>query len=111
MASDRFGQSLRARGTRRVDRREDSAPSDVQLLVTRTARAQCKLTDAVARERRVRVAIDEPWDRAQASAVELVDVTVERRQIAHRAGRDDAAGLAEHECALDHIDLAEAEPS
>ena len=68
----------RSGGPRRRDGREDAAAGGVQLLVARAGRAQRELLDAVAGERRVRVAVDEARDGAEAAAVELLDLAVER---------------------------------
>ena len=66
MPLDRLEEPAPAGGPRRPDGREDAAARGVQLLVARTARAQRELLDAVAAERRMRVAVDEPRDRAAA---------------------------------------------
>ena len=82
----------------------------MQLLVARAAGAQRELVDAVAAERRVRVAVDEPRDRAEPAAVDLVDVAVERRQVAHPPHRLDRVAVAEDVRVLEHLDLAERGP-
>ena len=69
--------------------------------------AQRELLDAVAREARVRVAVDEARDRAEAAPVELLDVAVERAEVAHPPGRRDPPVLAEDVGVLDDLDLAE----
>ena len=76
---DGRAQAVLARRARRANGREDAAACRVQLLVARAARAQRELVDAVAAERRVRVAVDEARDRAAPASVELDDVAVERR--------------------------------
>ena len=48
-----------------------------------------------------------PGIAAQAAAVELLDVAVERAEVAHPPGRLDPAVLAEDVRVLDHVDLAE----
>jgi hypothetical protein len=83
----------------------------VQLLVRRARGAQRELLDTVAGEARVRVAVDEPRDRTEAAAVQLVDVTVERRQIPHAAYGRDATLLTEHERVLEQDRLAQGSPS
>ena len=112
MALDGFAQALLARGTRRADGREDAAAAGVQLLVARAARAQRELLDAVAAERRMRMAVDEPRDRAEPAAVDLDDLAVEQP-----AGRACAppprstSPRAEHVRVLEHVDLAERGPA
>jgi hypothetical protein len=71
-------ETLLARRTRGADGRQDPAAGRVQLLVARPDRPERELVDAVAAERRVRVAVDEPRERAQPAAVEVDDVPVER---------------------------------
>ena len=79
----------------------------MQLLVARTGGAQRELLDAVAREARVRVAVDEAGDRAVAAPVELDDVAVERGQIPHPPDRRDHAVLAEHVRVVEPVDVRE----
>ena len=57
------------------------------------------------------MAVDEPWDRAEAAAVELLDVAVERPEVGHPAGRGDPPVVAEDVRVLDHVDVAEAVPA
>ena len=83
----------------------------MQLLVARAGRAQRELSDSVAGEARVRVAVHEPGDRTQASPVELEDVARECPEVGHAAGRNDHAALGEHERVLDELDLAELAPA
>ena len=93
---------------RRAHRREDAAARRVQLLVARTRRPQRELLDAVAAERRMRVAVDETRNRAQAAPVELLDVAVAsagRSRI--RPTASITAAVAEDERVLDHVDAAE----
>ena len=104
---DRCAQAVLAGRPRRADGREDAAAGGVQLLVARAAGAERELVHAVAAERGVRVAVDEARDRAQAAAVELDDVAVERRQVAHPPDRLDRVAGAEDERVLEHLDLAE----
>ena len=87
-------------GPGRPHGREDAAARGVQLLVAGAACAPRELLDAVAAERRVRVAVDEARDGAQAAAVELLDVAVERGQLRHRAHSRDRLAVAEHVRAL-----------
>ena len=77
MPLDSDAQSVGVQRARRPDGREDAAACRVQLLVARAARAQGELLDAVAAERGMRVAVDEPRQRAETAAVELLDVAVE----------------------------------
>ncbi len=79
----------------------------MQLLVARARSAERELLDTVAAERRVRVAVDEPGNRAQSASVELLHVAVERRQVAHATDGLDRAARAEHVRVLEHVDVAE----
>ena len=63
-----FGERLLAGLAGCPDCREDPAAGRVELLVARPARAQRELVDAVAREARMGVAVDEPGDGGEASA-------------------------------------------
>ena len=105
VALDRLARARFSGRPGRPDGREDAAARRVQLLVARAARAQRELLDAVAAEGRVRVAVDEARDRAEPAAVELLDVAVERRQLAHRAHRLDRPAVAEDVRVLDRVDL------
>ena len=96
-----------AERTRRRDGREDAAARRVQLLVARAAGAQRELADAVAAERRMRVAVDEPRHGAEPGAVELLDLAVERREVAHPPDRLDRLAVAEDVRVLDHVDRAQ----
>ena len=55
----------------------------------------------------MRVAVDEPGDRAQAAAVELVDVARERPEVAHAAEGLDLAAVAEDVRVLVHEHVTE----
>ena len=79
----------------------------MKLLVARTARAQGELVDAVSGEARVGVAIDQPGDRAEAASVELLDLTLDRTEVAHAADRLDGVTRAEEITVLDHLDVGE----
>ena len=79
----------------------------MQLLVARPAGAERELVHAVAAERGMRVAVDKARNRAQPAAVELRDVAVERRQVAHPPDGLDRVAGAEDERVLEHLDLAE----
>ena len=83
----------------------------MELLVARSARAERELVHAVAAERGVRVAVDEPRDRTQPPAVDLGDVAGERRKVAHPSDRLDPVGGTEDEGVLEHLDLAERRPA
>src|SRR5439155_12900336 len=60
---------------------------------------------------RVRMTVDEARDRARPAPVELLDVTLEVRQIAHVPGGCDSTVLAEQEGMLHDLDLAQALPA
>ncbi len=96
---------------RRPDGREDPAAGGVQLLVARAPGAERELVDAVAAERRVRVAVDEARDGAEPAPVELLQLAAERRQVAHPPDRLDAVAGAEDEGVLDHLDVGELPPA
>ena len=54
------------------------------------------------------MAVDEPRDRAEPAAVDLLDVAVEPSgELAHAARRPRSSALAEDERVLDDVDLAE----
>ena len=91
--------------------REDAAAGGMQLLIRGAGRAQRELFDAVAAERRVRMAVDESRNRAEAAAVDLLHIAVERRQVAHAAGCRDQPVLAEHVGVLDDRDRPEPGPA
>ena len=57
------------------------------------------------------MAVHEPGDRAQAAAVELDDVAVERREFGHPPDGLDRLTGAEDERVLEHVDLAERVPT
>src|SRR5207253_2743184 len=67
---DALAELVRGGSTRSTDGGHDPAAAGVQLLVRRAAGAQRELLHAIAGEARVRVAVDEPRDRAQSTAVE-----------------------------------------
>jgi hypothetical protein len=79
----------------------------VQLLIARASGTERELIDTVAPERRVRVAIDETRDRAQPAAVELDELAVEGREIAHPAHSLDRLSVAEDEGVFEYRDVAE----
>ena len=80
----------------------------MQLLVARAGGAQRELVDPVAAPRRVGVAVDEPGDRAEPATVELLELAVERGQVAHAPDRRDRVAVAEDERVVDHVDRARA---
>src|SRR5262249_4941442 len=87
-----------------ADGREEPAARRVQLLVARTAPPRRDLPDPVAEEARVGVAVDEPRDRAETAAVELLHLAeLEARELPHRSDRRDLALFAEDEGVLDHV--------
>ena len=110
MAPDRGAEPVLAGGAGRADGREDAAAGGVQLLVARAGRAERELLDAVAPEARVRVAVDEPGDRAEAAPVELDDVAVERGRSRHPADGDDRVAVAEDVRVVEPLDVAERAP-
>ncbi len=107
MAAHDIGELFLGGRARGADGREDPAAGGVQLLVGRARGAEGELLDAVAREAGVRVAVDEPGDRAQAAAVELLDLALERSEVAHRPDPGDVALLTEDIGVDNHLDLPE----
>jgi hypothetical protein len=105
-AHDAFELGL-ARSTGRADGREDPAARGVQLLVRRAGRTERELLDTVAREARVRVAVDEAGDRAATAPVDLDDVAVQRSEVGHAAHGDDVLVVAEDERMLEDVDRRE----
>ncbi len=101
---ERGGETFLARVARRANGREDATAACMQLLVRRSARAQRELLDAIAREARVRVAVDEARDRRATAAVDLHHVAVDRPEVAHASRRRDAPGVAEHVAVARHVD-------
>ena len=83
----------------------------MQLLVRRARRTQRELLDAVAREARVRVAVDEAGDRATSTRVELLDLPVERAEVAHAPHLHDLRPLGEDVRLLDDRHLAQQRPA
>ena len=79
----------------------------MQLLVGRAGRAQRELLHAVAGKAGVRVAVDEPGDRAEPASVDLVHLAVETRKVAHAADALDRSARAEDVRVFDHVDLGE----
>ena len=53
------------------------------------------------------MAVDEPRDRAEARAVEVLHLALEPAEIAHAARGRDPPALAEDERVLEHLDAAE----
>ena len=106
MSLDRNPQPIFAGSAGCANGREDAAAGRVQLFVARAARAQRELLHPVAGERRMRVAIDEPRHGAPSAAVELLDVAVDRAQLAHAADVGDFAVVDEHVRVLDDVDVA-----
>src|SRR5439155_134330 len=100
VTSNRLGEDGLFCRARRANGREDAASRGVELLVPGAAGAERELLDAVASERGVRVTVDEPGDGAEAPTVELLDLAVESRKVAHAPHGLDQAVDAEHECVL-----------
>ena len=107
MPANGFAEPVLAGVPRRLDRGQDASARGVQLLVARSARAQLELTGAIAGEARVRVAVDEPGERAQAPPVELLHVACERAEVGHPPHVGDAAVLAQDIRVLDDVDPPE----
>ena len=76
----------------------------MELFVARAAGAERELAHAVAAERRMRVAVDEPGDGAEPGAVELLDLTVDRLEVAHPPDRNDRLATTEDVRVLEHVD-------
>ena len=55
----------------------------MKLFVGRPARAEIEFVHPVSGEARMRMAVDESGDRAEAATVELVDVIAELRHLGH----------------------------
>ena len=104
---DRIGELLGTRRARAAHRGHDPAAARVQFFVRRTCRAQRELVDTIAREARMRVAVDEPWDGAEPAPVELDDVALQAAELAHGADARDEAALAQDERLLDRLDASE----
>jgi hypothetical protein len=79
----------------------------MELLVGRSGGAHCEFVDAVARETGVGVAVDETRDRCETTGVELLDLAVERAEVAHPPGRRDSPVLAEDVPVLEDVNLTE----
>ncbi len=94
-----------SRVARTVDRMPP--PAVVQLLVARARGAERELLDAVAAERRMRMAVDEAGDRAEPAPVELDDVAVDRPEIRHAPDVDDPVVGAQDERVVDPVDVGE----
>ena len=107
MPPDRGPEAVLAGRPSRFDGRQDPAPRGVELLVARPTRAKLELARAIPREAHVRVAVHEPWDRAETTAVELLDLSVERSEVLHATDLGDAPAVAEDERILEDVDLAQ----
>ena len=70
-----FPETVLAGGPSRLDGRQDPAPCGVQLLVARSASAKLEFAHTIPCEAHVRVAVDQPGDRAETAAVELLDLS------------------------------------
>ncbi len=107
VARDPRAQLVRAERSGRAHRREDAATRRVQLFVACTPGPKGELVDPVAAERRVGMAVDEARDRAEPTPVELLELTVEPRQVAHAPDRLDPVSRTEDERIVDDVDGAE----
>ena len=107
MPPHRLAEPVLAGRSSRLDGRQDSAAGRMELLVARSARAQLELNGAVARETRMRMAVDETGERTQPPPVELLDVSVEHTEVGHLPHFGDAALLAEDERAFEDVDPPE----
>ena len=107
MAEDRLAETVLPGLASRSDGREDASARRVQLLIARSGCAQGELAGPIACKTRVRVAVDEAGNRAEATPVELGDVAGERTEVAHPPGRRNHTVLAEQEGVFPHVDLAE----
>jgi hypothetical protein len=107
VAPERLRKPVLAGRARRAHGRENPAARRVQLLVRRARRAQRELLDPVAGEAGMRVAVDEAGDGGEPCPVELIDVVGESREPPHLPHLDDARALAEHVCALEHVERGE----
>src|SRR5262249_28033930 len=65
-----------------------------------------ELVNAIAAERGVRVTVDKTRHGAPTASVDLEDVAVEHRQVAHPPDRLDRLAVAEHERVVEHLNLA-----
>ena len=111
VALDCPAQSFLPRLPRRLHRREDPAAGGVELLVARAACAKRKLLDAVAAERRMRVAVDETGDRAKPAGVDVLDLAVDQPELAHGTDGLDRGSVAEHVAVLDQVELRQRSPA
>ena len=111
MSLGRCRQLVLARGARRSHGGKDPAACCVQLLIAGAGGAQRELADAISGERRMRVAVDEPWDRGQATAVDLDDITLDRAEVGHPPHRFDRAAMAQDKRVLHDLDRRELWPT
>src|SRR3954451_22980089 len=105
MPFDCHAQLVLARRPRRLHRRQDPATRGMELLVARSRGTQRELLYAVSDKARVRVAVDEPRNRAEAPSVDLGEVARRRLEVAHLAGCDDAPSLTQDEGLLDNLNV------
>ena len=94
-----------------ADGREDAAAGGVELLVACASGAQGELAHAVAAERRMRVAVDESRNGAESAPVDLLDLVVDRAEVAHAPDRRDSLIRTEQVRVLEHLDLREGAPA
>jgi hypothetical protein len=98
-------------GACRAHGREDPTARRVELLVGRACGSLCELLDPVAAEACVRVTVDQTRDRAQPTPIELLDRTVEARELAHPTDACDTTLLAENESVLEDLHLPQSVPA
>ena len=98
---------FRSGRARRRDGREDPAAGGVELLVARAGGAERELVHAISAERRMGVAVDEPWDRAEAAGVELLDLALEGAERVHPSDRLDLGAVAEDVRVVDPVEIGE----
>ena len=105
MPGDPSVEVILAERPRRAHRGEDAATRCMQLFVAGPSGAQRELLHPVATPRRMGVAVDEARDRALAAAVDLLDLAVQRAQVAHAPDGFDRTVAHEHETVLDHANV------
>ena len=111
MTRDDGGERVEAGFSRRTGGRQDAAARREELLVRRAGGTQCELVRAVAGERGMGVTVDEPRNRREPAAVQLLDIAGERRQVAHRADLLDDPALDQDIRVLEDLDRAECRPA
>jgi hypothetical protein len=109
MASYSLAQAGLSSRPRRAHGRLDPTARSVQLFVARAGSPQRELADAIAPEGRVCMAVDQPWDCAEAAGVDFFALRIGSypTELVHLPDGHDSLVVAEDECALDDVDLAE----